>query len=460
MATKRKFEPDNEDQQQQSDGPTSDSDTSTDEEINSEPDNGDQQQQSHDSTNNANTISDNNPEDVLFGRESDGEQSLSGSIQVINSEPDNGDQHQQSDGSTINANTTSDNNSEDVLFGRESDGEQSLSGSIQVINSEPDNGDQHQQSDGSTINANTTSDNNSEDVLFGRESVGEETESGSIQVRNSETDNDADQQQQSDGSTTNADDVLYRREAAVETTQSGTIQVGINETSSYKYIDTKGKFSSAINELNDKIKDGKTIAFDCEGVDLSRFGCVTMVNIGTRDMVYLIDVLKIGDSVFDDGLRSVLENNTIEKLMFDCREDADALFHLHKVNLDGVLDVQLLELSNRIYINGYTILGSLEKCIRNFLTDDTLLRLKKLGRETMLMTTNIWKDRPLSENMLKYAAVDVLALFKLYDQFKNRMTHKTWKAASSVYCNNKRSRARTYRDGDAHLPIRVRNIIL
>ncbi|CAG2234694.1 EGL [Mytilus edulis] len=183
-----------------------------------------------------------------------------------------------------------------------------------------------------------------EDVLFGRESVGEETESGSIQVRNSEPDNDADQQQQSDDSTTN---VYNRREQQM----------------------------SRNNTKRDNTND-KTIAFDCEGVDLSRFGSVTMVNIGTRDIIYLIDVLKIGDSVFDDGLRSILENNAIEKLMFDCREDADALFHLHKVNLDGVLDVQLLELSNRIYRNGYTKLESLEKCIRNFLTDDTLLRLK------------------------------------------------------------------------------------
>ncbi|XP_063447958.1 piRNA biogenesis protein EXD1-like [Mytilus trossulus] len=407
MATKRKLEPDDEDQQQQSDGTMSDKKVK-------------QNSANHDTSLDEHKVNETNGShtDDAVKRESPGSIFQSRSIQLRNSEPDSEDQQQQSDGSTSNANRISDNNEADVLFTRESDGEQKLSGSTQLRNSDQDNEeDQQQQSDGSTINANNISDSNS-------------------------------------------DDVLYRRKAAVETTQSGTIQVGINETSSYKYIDTKGKFSSAINDLNNKIKDGKTIALDCEGVDLSRFGCVTMVNVGTKDMVYLIDVLKIGDSVFDDGLRSILENNTIEKLMFDCREDADALFHLHKVNLDGVLDVQLLELSNRIYRNGYTILGSLEKCLQNFLSDDTLLRLKKQGRETMLNTNNIWKDRPLSESMLKYAAVDVLALFKLYDKFKNRMTHNTWKAASNLYCNNKRSRARTYRDGDAHLPIRVRDIIL
>ncbi|CAC5411180.1 EXD1 [Mytilus coruscus] len=338
--------------------------------------------------------------------------------------------------------------------------------------SEPDIEDQQQQSDCPTSNKKVKQHSANSDTSIDESKANETNDSHTAdvlvrEVRISEPDNE-DQQQQSDRQTSNVnntsdsntEDDIYSRESAGEITQSGTIQVGINETSSYKYIDTKGKFSSAINELNNKIRDGKTIALDCEGVELSRFGCVTMVNIGTRDMVYLIDVLMIGNNVFDDGLRSILENTTIEKLMFDCREDADALFHLHKVKLDGILDVQLLELSNRIYRHGYTILGSLEKCLQNFLSDDTLLQMKKQGRQTMLRTTNIWRNRPLSESMLKYAAVDVLALFQLYDKFKYRMANNTWKAASSLYCDNKRTRVRTHRDGDAHLPTRVRDIIL
>ncbi|XP_052072589.1 piRNA biogenesis protein EXD1-like [Mytilus californianus] len=354
--------------------------------------------------------------------------------------------------------------------------------------SEPDDEDQQQQSDGPTSNkklkhhsassdtsvnesnANDTNDSNTENLIciYRRESAGEITQSGPIHLRNSEPDNE-NQQQQSDGSTSNenntsdsnAEDVLYRRESAGEITQSRTIQVGINETSSYKYIDTKEKYISAINELNNMIKDGKTISLDCEGVDLSRFGCVTMVNIGTRDMVYLIDVLRIGNSVFDDGLRCILENNSIEKLMFDCREDADALFHLYKVKLDGVLDVQLLEARNRMKRKRHnTLLASLETCLESFPSNSTLLRLKKQGRQIMLWTTKIWEKRPLSESMLKYAAVDVLGLFHVYDKFRNIMPHNTWKAASSLYCDNKRSRARTHRDGDALLPTRVRDIIL
>jgi hypothetical protein len=51
--------------------------------------------------------------------------------------------------------------------------------------------------------------------------------------------------------------------------------------------------------------------------------------------------------VFDQGFCSLLVNKSIASLMFDCREDADTLEHLHNVRLDGVLDIQLLEVMRR-----------------------------------------------------------------------------------------------------------------
>ncbi|XP_052072720.1 piRNA biogenesis protein EXD1-like [Mytilus californianus] len=233
---------------------------------------------------------------------------------------------------------------------------------------------------------------------------------------------------------------------------ANTIKIGNNETSTYKYVDTKDKFIEVIKELQEKIKNKQMIAVDCEGVDLSRFGSVTMINIGTQDLVYLIDILKIGNSVFDDGLRSILEDSGLEKLMFDCREDADALLHLHKVKLDGVLDVQILEVNNRIYRNGYTKIRSLKHCLELYVNDDTLLNVKLQGRSSMNMSSNIWEKRPLDENMLKYASVDILGLFKLYDALRTQMGHSVWKAASNRYCDTTRSRNRVYRDGSGILP--------
>jgi exonuclease 3'-5' domain-containing protein 1 len=139
--------------------------------------------------------------------------------------------------------------------------------------------------------------------------------------------------------------------------------------------------------------------------------------------------------------------------MFDCREDADALKHLYNVRLDGVLDVQLLEVMNRIRNRGYTKIRSLKHCLELFVSDKTMIEVKLKGRSSMSQDNKLWEKRPLSEDILKYASIDVLALFKLYDALCNRVVDKTrWIAASERYCDNKRSRKRHYRDGDGLLP--------
>ena len=212
--------------------------------------------------------------------------------------------------------------------------------------------------------------------------------------------------------------------------------------------------SIAIEEIRQAIQKGETIAVDCEGVELSHFGSVTLINIAVSGQVYLIDVLKIGNTAYDGGLRFILEDRSIQKLMFDCREDADALKHLYNVRLDGVLDVQLLEVMDRIRNRGYTKIRSLKHCLELFVSDETMLEVKLKGRSSMSQDNKLWEKRPLSEDMLKYASIDVLALFKLYDALCYRVVAKArWIAASERYCDKQRSRTdRKYRDGDGLLP--------
>ena len=100
-------------------------------------------------------------------------------------------------------------------------------------------------------------------------------------------------------------DILHERETTEserETIQNKIISTGQKETSHYGYIDTEWKLSIAIEEIRQAIQKGETIAVDCEGVELSRFGSVTLVNIAVRGQVYLIDVLKIGSVAYDRGL--------------------------------------------------------------------------------------------------------------------------------------------------------------
>jgi exonuclease 3'-5' domain-containing protein 1 len=47
------------------------------------------------------------------------------------------------------------------------------------------------------------------------------------------------------------------------------------------------------------------------------------------------------------SLKTVLESPNIPKVFFDCRNDSDALYSHFRISLDGVIDVQLLELTAR-----------------------------------------------------------------------------------------------------------------
>ena len=141
-------------------------------------------------------------------------------------------------------------------------------------------------------------------------------------------------------------------------------------------------------------------------------------------------------------------------LMFDCREDADALKHLYNVRLDGVLDVQLLEVMDRIRYRGYTKIRSRMHCLELFVSDITMLEVKLKGKSSMSQDNKLWEKRPLSEEILKYAIIDIRAIFKLYDALYYSVVDKArWIAASEWYCDKQRSRInRKYRDGDGFLP--------
>ena len=54
-------------------------------------------------------------------------------------------------------------------------------------------------------------------------------------------------------------------------------------------------------------------------------------------------MLKLGQVIFSSELGEILEDKSRKKLMFDCRQDSDALWHQFEVKLSEVLDLQLLE---------------------------------------------------------------------------------------------------------------------
>ena len=91
------------------------------------------------------------------------------------------------------------------------------------------------------------------------------------------------------------------------------------------------------------------IALDIEGVELCRRGRVSLIQICTvcsyprKHHILLIDIAVMDARAFDPvcdaltgqneiSLRAILQDNKREKIIFDGRVDADAMFHLYGVH--------------------------------------------------------------------------------------------------------------------------------
>lgn len=72
---------------------------------------------------------------------------------------------------------------------------------------------------------------------------------------------------------------------------------------------------------------------------------VAISAVGTNAVSYVFDVAAIGkSSLFHSspgGLKSLLESQTIRKIVYDCRTAADVLFHQFQITLQHTLELQV-----------------------------------------------------------------------------------------------------------------------
>ncbi|XP_074608850.1 piRNA biogenesis protein EXD1-like [Acropora palmata] len=255
----------------------------------------------------------------------------------------------------------------------------------------------------------------------------------------------------------------------------------------YKLIDSDTGLQDAISELKGKIADRNSLlAVDCEGNSLSRKGELTIITVATEEKVYIFDVLKLGQLIFTSGLGEVLEDTFPNKLMFDCRQDSDALWHQFRVKLSRVLDLKLLEaIYRREHPTESTSNTSTKakpgrkrgnrrsqktdevekvygfgRCLQLYLQDEKLIKTKDKGKELLKENAEVWKNRPLTDELLKYCVVDTTAMFGLYKKLKevNGGEKDRLRVASEKYTDlyrGKTERSFDKYETNAYLPLDI-----
>ncbi|XP_071088034.1 uncharacterized protein [Haliotis cracherodii] len=114
--------------------------------------------------------------------------------------------------------------------------------------------------------------------------------------------------------------------------------VGEGSNGDFHIID---KLDEVFREAIEYIQAQKVIGVGMEGVCIGRDGTLCWLQVSTKEEVFLFDVLSLGSECFQRGLLEILESGKILKVMHDCRQPSDLLYHQFGVELVNVFDTQV-----------------------------------------------------------------------------------------------------------------------
>lgn len=214
---------------------------------------------------------------------------------------------------------------------------------------------------------------------------------------------------------------------------------------SIQVVDSVESLAKLVDHIVELPVSPPSLFVDLEGVKLSRQGSISIIILFTRpdSAVYLIDVYTLGATTFstegkkNQSLKSILESTAIPKVFFDVRNDSDALYSHFDIKLASVQDVQLMELGTRTqskkYVNG------LSKCITRNADMTPVEKLEWTNNKGAGLrlwcpdhggTYEVFNERPLRADIIKYCAQDVIHLPQLWDTYARNLTIN-WRAKVS-----------------------------
>ena len=149
--------------------------------------------------------------------------------------------------------------------------------------------------------------------------------------------------------------------------------------------------------LNDELINKPYVAIDTEFRRTSKDNMkLALMQVNDGEEIYLIDTVQIKEP---KNAANFLFSKDVLKILHSCKEDLEAIFSWSNQKMENIFDTQL---ANSFLENEYSISyqGLVEKKL------GIILNKKE--------TRSNWLKRPLSDDQLKYAALDVEYLIPLY----------------------------------------------
>jgi ribonuclease D len=170
----------------------------------------------------------------------------------------------------------------------------------------------------------------------------------------------------------------------------------------YEIVDTDEAFLGFLA----KVKKEKVLALDTEFIrEKTYYPLLALIQVADKENVWLIDTLQISkDSM--KGFRSILEDPKILKVMHSSVSDQECFYYQFDSVAHPTFDTGIAA----------SLIGLGENLGLSRLVDEILkVRLPK-G-----MARSHWDKRPLSKELLEYAAYDVVFLVNTYERIQKKL---------------------------------------
>jgi ribonuclease D len=174
------------------------------------------------------------------------------------------------------------------------------------------------------------------------------------------------------------------------------------DTDSALYLDKP----EAVDRFLNEISDVKEIALDTEGASFHRFlDRIYLLQLSTRDRSAIIDPLPIGSPA---KLGDLLQSKAVEVVFHDADYDLRLLHQDYGWHVTNIFDTRIA--SQLLGIKSFGLAALLEQYF------DVKLDKKHQRAD--------WSMRPLSPDMLEYAAQDTRFLLQLKDHMKGELDRR------------------------------------
>ena len=195
--------------------------------------------------------------------------------------------------------------------------------------------------------------------------------------------------------------------------------------------------------LSSQPTEAPSLFVHLEGSRISRTGVLSLLAIYVAPLkhTYLIDLVTLGPAAFSGpspSLRTILSSPTIPKVFFDVRLPADALFHLHNVELQNVTDLQVWAAALRW--SQFTALESKAQCIRkdagmtkpwNQTFHPRLEAVQAQLDPARGGSMELWNARPLRADLVQLAIHHAALLSGMMTRYKS-VSRNDWEKIDTV----------------------------